>query len=66
MAVLGIGPKITPLGLLNPAKFSLQNDITDSSVSILSADSSMKAMGTSPHFSSYLATTAAYATLGIR
>ena len=51
-------------GILKPANVSLQKSISSFSVVSLSFAFSIKAQGTSPHFSSGLATTAAIETLG--
>ena len=64
MDVFGNSQKITCLGTLNPAKVSLQKSINSFSVVGLSMTISIKAHGTSPHFSSGLATTAAMETDG--
>jgi hypothetical protein len=52
------------LGTLNPAKVSLQKSINSFSETSLSFIFSIKAHGTSPHFSSDFATTAAIETAG--
>ena len=49
---------------MKPANVSLQKSISSFSVVSLSFAFSIKAQGTSPHFSSGLATTAAIETLG--
>ena len=64
MDVFGSSQKITCLGTLNPANVSLQKSINSFSVVGLSLTISIKAQGTSPHFSSGLATTAAIETEG--
>ena len=51
-------------GILNPANVSLQKSINSLSVTSLSLTFSIKAAGTSPHFSSGFATTAAIDTAG--
>ena len=61
---MGKSQKITCLGTLNPASVSLQKLMSSFSVTGLSLIISIKAQGTSPHFSSGLATTAAIDTDG--
>ena len=62
--VFGSSQKTTCFGTLNPARVSLQKLINSFSVTGLSLTISMNAHGTSPHFSSGLATTAAMETEG--
>ena len=57
--VLGSSQKTTYLGILNPDSFFLQNSITSCSYSEHPVFYETKAQGTSPHFSSGRATTAA-------
>ena len=64
MEVFGNSQKITCFGTLKPAKVSLQKLINSFSVTVLSLTISINAHGTSPHFSSGLATTAAIDTDG--
>ena len=64
MEVLGKSQKITCVGTLNPASVSLQKLISSFSDTGLSLIISIKAQGTSPHFSSGFATTAAIDTDG--
>ena len=61
---MGKSQKTTCFGTLNPARVSLQKLINSFSVTGLSLTISIKAQGTSPHFSSGLATTAAIDTEG--
>ena len=51
-------------GTLNPAKVSLQKSINSFSVTFVSLTFSINAQGTSPHYSSGFATTAAIDTEG--
>ena len=62
--VFGNSQNSTFFGTLNPASVSLQKEINSFSVTFLSLTVSIKAHGTSPHFSSGLATTAAIDTDG--
>ena len=62
--VLGKSQKMTCFGTLKPANVSLQKSINSCSLTGLSFTISIKAHGTSPHFSSGLATTAAIETEG--
>ena len=62
--VLGSSQNSIFFGTLNLAKVSLQKSINSFSVIGLSLTASIKAQGTSPHFSSGLATTAAIETEG--
>ena len=62
--VLGSSQNIILLGILKPAKVFLQNVVISSSLAFFSGTNSTKAHGTSPHFSSGLATTAASETEG--
>ena len=62
--VLGNSQKTTCFGTLNPARVSLQKLISSFSVVGLSFTNSINAQGTSPHFSSGFATTAAMDTDG--
>ena len=62
--VFGNSQKTTCFGTLNPARVSLQKLINSFSDTGLSLTASINAQGTSPHFSSGLATTAAIETEG--
>ena len=62
--VFGNSQKITFFGTLKPANVSLQKSINSFSVTGLSWTITINAQGTSPHFSSGLATTAAIYTDG--
>ena len=62
--VFGNSQKTTCFGTLKPARVSLQKLINSFSDTGLSLTASINAQGTSPHFSSGLATTAAIETEG--
>ena len=64
MDVFGSSQNSIFFGTLNLAKVSLQKSINSFSVTGLSLMDSINAQGTSPHFSSFLATTAAIDTEG--
>src|SRR5689334_14846481 len=62
--VFGIGPNTTVLGVLNPDMWLRQYAMISASVALAPCFNSMKAQGTSPHFGSGFATTAANSTAG--
>src|SRR4051794_6167499 len=60
--VFGIGPNTTVFGALNPGIWPRQNAMMSASLVLALSFSSTKAQGTSPHFASGFATTAANST----
>src|SRR5260370_41255321 len=62
--VFGIGPNTTAFGVLKPDMWLRQKAMISASVAFAPSFSSTKAQGTSPHFGSGLATTAANSTAG--
>src|SRR5665213_2738793 len=62
--VFGIGPNTTAFGVLKPDIWLRQNAMISASVARALSFNSTKAQGTSPHFASGFATTAANSTAG--
>src|SRR5437016_8041860 len=62
--VFGIGPNTTAFGVLKPDIWLRQNAMISASVALAPSFNSTKAQGTSPHFLSGFATTAANSTAG--
>jgi len=62
--VFGIAPNTTAFGVLKPDMWLRQNAMISASVACTPSFSSTKAQGTSPHFESGFATTAANSTAG--
>src|SRR5438094_6936991 len=62
--VFGIGPNTTAFGVLKPLICERQKAMMSASLALAPSFSSTKAQGTSPHFGSGFATTAANSTAG--
>src|SRR5689334_19463170 len=62
--VFGIGPNTTAFGILKPLMWVRQKAMISASVALAPSFNSTKAQGTSPHFGSGFATTAANSTAG--
>lgn len=62
--VFGMGPNTTAFGVLKPDMWLRQNAMMSASLALAPSFSSTKAQGTSPHFGSGFATTAANSTAG--